>query len=772
MKSSPADSWKRQALILAALAVAVCAGFALMWAADQRAKREILLASYGPSEAEVLETLSEEDRALLASYPYYAQEGVSCRECHWDVYARWGVSQHARANRPMDPVLDESAFVPDQTHAHGSFTSSFRRVDGTFEVDTVGPRGTQETYEPEFMLAIHPLRQAVIPFPGGRYQATEMAYHPDLGDWFNVYGEEDRKPHEWGFWASQGMNWNTQCAYCHMTNLKKNYDPATDAYQTTWDYHGISCRQCHGVLDDHAETYRRGGTAPSTLISTNQVVHLCATCHTRREEMSDRFAPGDNFYDHFRPTMYDSLGVFYPDGQVRDEDYEYVPFIHSTMYHAGISCLDCHDPHSGRLRLPVENNALCMSCHTPPGIDNAPPIDPTAHSFHEPDSMGNRCVECHMPETVYMARDPRRDHGFTIPDPLLTRELGIPNACNRCHQEEEETTDWAIEWAEKWYGERLDRPQRERTRLVAALERGERPPADQMVRVTADQEIFAWRASMMGLLRYYLDHADAVALLRDSLAHEDPLVRSAAVRALADHPASLNRLEPLLEDPIRLVRMDAAWALRNTLAADHPVYVELVDYLNHVSDQPGGVVRLSELALVAGRLDEAEDWMRRVLRWEPRNPLAHHGIARVLSMKGEMKEALAAMNRAAAYEPSNPDHAFGLALLHAETGDLVKTEALLRTVVNVDPDYHRAWYNLGLALAGSDRLDEAVEAITRAETSSPRSAEYPYARATLHARQGDIPAARAAAQKALTLDPSFQAARTMLNSLPPDPGPE
>lgn len=27
----------------------------------------------------------------------------------------------------------------------------------------------------------------------------------------------------------------------------------------------------------------------------------------------------------------------------------------------------------------------------------------------------------------------RPDHGFRIPRPDLSQELGIPNACNRCH---------------------------------------------------------------------------------------------------------------------------------------------------------------------------------------------------------------------------------------------------------------------------------------------------------------------------------------------------
>lgn len=751
-------------MVLALIAATVCGGFALQWAADRRADRAFLLASYGPPREQVMASLSEPDRALIQTYPYYAAEAASCRDCHWDVYADWALSQHARANRPLDAELDSPAFVPERVHAHGSFTSAFRRVNGSMQMQTAGPDGRPHVFHPEFVLAIEPLRQMVIPFPGGRYQATEMAYDPGQGDWFNVYGDEDRQPHEWGFWTNQGMNWNTQCAYCHMTGLRKNYDPDSDTYETTWIDHGISCRQCHGDMNDHADAYARGGQPAPMILSTNQVMHTCATCHSRREEMSDQFAPGDDFHDHFRPTLPDSLGIYYADGQVRDEDYEYVSFLLSTMHHAGISCLDCHNPHSGRLRLPVDNNALCMSCHTPPGIRGATPIVPTAHSFHAPGSTGNRCVECHMPTTVYMQRDPRRDHGFTSPDPLLTRELGIPNACNRCHQEK--TTDWAVYWAEAWYGERLDRPRRERTRLIAALERGDRPPLEDIVRVTQAQEIPAWRATLLGLLRFYADEPAAHDLLREALPHPDPLIRSAAVRVLAESPASASAIRPMLQDPTRLVRMDAAWGLRSGLARGGPEYGELMEYLRHVSDQPGGVVRLSELALEEGRLDDAEGWIRRLLRWEPRNAFGHHAMARVLSIRGRLRDAIAAMNRAAAYEPANPEHAFGLALLHAEAGDLPRTESLLRSVVRTDPQFHRAWYNLGLALAEQDNLDEAIRALTRAEQIAPGTADYPYARATLHLRLGDSDAARDAARLALAIDPDHPEAGRILAELP------
>src|SRR4029079_7662601 len=112
--------------------------------------------------------------------------------------------------------------------------------------------------------------------------------------------------------------------------------------------------------------------------------------------------------------------------------------------------------------------ALCLRCHGAPGPTNAPVLDPIAHSHHKADSTGNQCVTCHMATTTYMQRAPRHDHGFLKPDPLLTKELGIPNACNRCHADQ--TTDWASKFADEWYGAKMSSRQRERARVVAAAQ--------------------------------------------------------------------------------------------------------------------------------------------------------------------------------------------------------------------------------------------------------------------------------------------------------------
>ena len=143
----------------------------------------------------------------------------------------------------------------------------------------------------------------------------------------------------------------------------------------------------------------------------------------------------------------DETDTWYADGQVHGEDYELASFLGSKMSQRGVICLDCHNPHSAKTILPGNN--LCLRCHNG-SVSNAPVIQPEQHSHHGLTSAGNQCFACHMPVTVYMQRHARHDHGFTIPDPLLTKELGIPNACISLPAKEE-GTDWAIAaTAQKW----------------------------------------------------------------------------------------------------------------------------------------------------------------------------------------------------------------------------------------------------------------------------------------------------------------------------------
>ena len=56
-------------------------------------------------------------------------------------------------------------------------------------------------------------------------------------------------------------------------------------------------------------------------------------------------------------------GLFYADGQMEDEVYNYASFVQSKMYRAGVTCHDCHDPH--RLEVFGNGNETCGRCHLP-----------------------------------------------------------------------------------------------------------------------------------------------------------------------------------------------------------------------------------------------------------------------------------------------------------------------------------------------------------------------------------------------------------------------
>ena len=391
----------------------------------------------------------------------------SCRECHQASYDLWMGSDHQLAERLPDPKMDQEAFDPPREFKHPSLTSDITSKEDRFLIATLGLSGKKETFEVERVIGETPLRQYLVKLPRGRLQAVDLSHDPHKNEWFNVFGDEDREAGEWGHWTGRGMNWNTQCASCHNTRLRKNYDETTDSYHTAMAEMSVSCEACHGPMKAHVDWRKEfAGTSEKdpTLrkFDNTQWLAACGKCHSRRTELTGDFKPGDRYLDHFSHVIPDESGIYYADGQVREENYVLTSFLSSKMHHAGVRCMDCHEPHSAKILQP--GNALCMRCHTGT-YPNSPKIDPPTHTHHKLNGEGGQCVNCHMPQTTYMQRDPRRDHGFTIPDPLLTKEHGIPNACNRCHTDKD--TDWAIAAVDKWYGPRMDRPTRKRAQWIA-----------------------------------------------------------------------------------------------------------------------------------------------------------------------------------------------------------------------------------------------------------------------------------------------------------------
>ena len=183
------------------------------------------------------------------------------------------------------------------------------------------------------------------------------------------------------------------CADCHSTGLRRNYDAATGAYHTQFAEIDVACESCHGPGARHASWARKdagwrdadatkglavpleerkgvswalnaetGNSARSAPRTTTHEIETCALCHSRRGPIWAEVGPGAPIGDSYRVALLDD-DLYFPDGQIRDEVYEYGSFLQSRMFHAGVTCSDCHEPHSLELR--ASGNGVCLQCHSP-----------------------------------------------------------------------------------------------------------------------------------------------------------------------------------------------------------------------------------------------------------------------------------------------------------------------------------------------------------------------------------------------------------------------
>jgi tetratricopeptide (TPR) repeat protein len=712
------------------------------------------------------------DRLVVDEAGIYANYvgSASCVECHAYAHGKWAASHHAEAERLLQTNRDMTAFAPAREFKHGTQKTFVEWRDGHPFIAGFGVSNRWETNVVARVIGEYPLRQFLIPFPGGRYQVQEASYDPRSNEWFNVYGEEDRRPGEWGHWMGRGMNWNAMCAACHNTRVRKNYDAATDTYHTTMAEMTVSCEACHGPLKAHVDWQRKygakiGGTNDPAFPkhTRQQTFDMCASCHARRADLTGDFVPGDKFEDHYELTTVDDSDIFYPDGQVRDEDYEHAAFLGSKMAHAGLTCLDCH-PRSLHMAK-LSGNSLCMQCHQG-GYLKAPIINPTQHSFHKDGSTGNECANCHMPQTVYMQRHSRHDHGFTIPDPLLTKQFGIPNACNRCHTDKD--ADWALTNTVAWYGDKMERHSRTRAQIIARARNGDDSSPTNLVRLLQAEENFYWRAVAANLLGGWAAHASVTPALLKGLNDTNALVRSASVRSLAplaEDETIARAIRQKLNDPLRNVRVAAAWALRASLDTNSPAAADLKHFLDHNADQPTGQLQLGAYALARGDVTNALKHFETAVKWDPYSPGIRHELAIVFSLLGRMPEAVAQLEQAVKLAPKHAEFHFKLALALNEIGETTRMMAELGEAVSCNPRHARAWYNLGLARHAAGNPTGAIQALLSAESANPNDPAIPYARATILAQLGNATEARSAARRAIELNPDFSAAARLLRQL-------
>ncbi len=702
----------------------------------------------------------------------------ACRSCHQAAYDKWRRSHHGLAMAPAreDTVL---ANFDDATFTEQGKTTRFHRKDGKYFVRTEGPDGRPGDFEVAYTFGWFPLQQYLIPFPGGRLQSLSIAWDVPQKRWFSLYPGQGIPPTDWLHWTRPAQNWNVMCSECHSTGVRKRYDPERDTYQTTWSEISVGCEACHGPGSLHAEWAKKPAmgrppvanaalTVKTSGLSNRDLVNLCAPCHARRSELRDLDRPGGEPLDLFLPVLL-APGVFYPDGQILEEDYEYHSFLQSKMYANGVKCSDCHDVHSAKRH--KEGNDLCLRCH------RADTYDTPAHHFHKKvyqgrPSEGASCIACHMPGRNYMVVHFRRDHSLRVPRPDLSAQIGTPNACSQSGCHADKPLRWAVEAYNKWYGAK--RKPHYGTVLAAARERKPEARGD-LLELAADRLRPAIvRATALDLLWVYPGE-DGARLLQRALGDEDPLIRRTAAHHIrfADPKQLVRVLAPLLKDPVLAVRTEAVSRLAEVpqgLLSEAQVRefgAALEDYrkvLAYTADMPSGRYNWAILEQNLGRPDLAEKQYRRALAIDDQFYLAQVNLALLLNGQGKNAEAERLLQEALRLNPRNAGVAFNLGLLLGEEGKTAEAEAALRTALKADPAMAPAAYNLAVLVASRNGA-EAVELSRRAAELRPEEPRYAYTLAFYQRQRGDAAGAARTLEQLLQRHPAYGEAYLLLGDL-------
>jgi len=701
---------------------------------------------------------------------------AACARCHAKEVELWAGSDHDRAMDAATPKTVLGNFER-QTFTHFGVTSTMTRSGDRFFMTTEDRDGKMTTFPIKYTFGVRPLQQYLVEFPDGRVQCLPIAWDTEGKRWFHLYPNERIPPEDELHWTRPLQNWNYMCAECHSTNLQKNYRLSDNTYHTTWSEIDVSCETCHGPGSLHVKLAdawspfwdrRQGYGLPNLKDSDSRVeIETCAPCHARRRIVYPGFLPGNKLLDHYSVEILDTE-LYYADGQIRDEDYEYSSFIQSLMYHKNVRCSNCHDPHSMRIkfvdpRSPKTrhvDNRLCGQCHLPTKYDTP------KHHFHpKTTEPGSYCVDCHMPETTYMVVDPRRDHSLRIPRPELTVTLGIPNACNGCHNDASkgETPEWARKQVEQWYGKRKEPPHF--AYAIAAGRQGKPEAQRQLATLVRRKDAAAIvRASAIALLGRY-QSADAVASAVLGLDDADALVRLAAVRSLDYLPLAerYQRIAPRLSDPIRSVRTEAVRLLaavprrefsQETAAAFDAALVEFITGQKAVEEQPGAHLNLGVVYADLGEPAKAVEAYETALRLDPAFVPARINLAMLRDQQGHKVEAESQFREVLRLQPKLGEAYYSLGLLVAEDENRLEEAAgLLAKAAELIHGNPRVLYNYGLALQRLGRAQAAEESLLAAHKLSPATSDYLHAIAILYTQQKQWDRARAAAKELIRLEP-------------------
>lgn len=476
----------------------------------------------------------------------------------------------------------------------------------------------------------------------------------------------------------------SNCQNCHGSQIAVQYDKESRKYKTEYSTLQINCESCHGPGKRHMEIVSKAGferlqdigMEALATASKERSLTVCFQCHATKDIINEEpYLPGAPFNDYFSVKLPVFQETFTVDGRVKSFGYQSTHLFSDCYLNGSMTCVDCHDPHSqgyrdvfGKALAGRFDNGQCTSCHA------SKKLATEQHTHHKSDSAGTLCASCHMPYLQHQGIGPhlgyaRSDHSIPVPRPAFDQQLGIENACQKCHRDKD--LSWQETHIKEWYG--TIKPHNPAiANLIAAASAQDSAEAAKLLLDPAANHPMAQMSGLAAYTRRFLrpnmPAADADVLRRLKAFAQSPDLDLKSLGLLALHLAfdTEQEVRTLLDQQLSDLKTDKAVRNRWGIAADYfgNSYADAGDFSNAIlcfkkslDVMPDNVVTMSHLALAylkAGDVESGLTWLKKGVKQKPEKAVLHFQLAQTYAQLQQIPQAIQELEEGLKYSPEDP----------------------------------------------------------------------------------------------------------------------
>ena len=217
----------------------------------------------------------------------------ACRKCHAKQYEAWSSSRHRSSLRPWvkgDPlrVAATTALAPYRVQSDGAISGP-------------GSDGKETSGHVAFLLGGRHREDALVRLTDGRLQVFPIAFDADRGQAFEplreLAGGAPPPPDVVDFWTRVGRNADLACYGCHATGhtleIAGQSPSGLVMPGSKWVEPGVGCEACHGPGGPHIDAAGAGKPGRETVRMPrgggSATIDACAACHGLRDVLPSPF---------------------------------------------------------------------------------------------------------------------------------------------------------------------------------------------------------------------------------------------------------------------------------------------------------------------------------------------------------------------------------------------------------------------------------------------------------------------------------------------------